>query len=159
MTECTTDYLQHHLNYGILTWGLNSDRILQIQNIAVRSIVLSKYNAHTEPIFKTLKLLKIKDILRYQTLKFCYILINGNLLAYSNHGDWYSLISNIHCYNTRRQNKLFTYRKKIINLRKTCLCHEVVITLNNTPLSILNKIHTHPINGFSFYLKTHFLSL
>ena len=31
-----------HLNYGILTWGFNSDRILKIQKKTVRSITLSK---------------------------------------------------------------------------------------------------------------------
>ena len=38
----------------------NSDWILKIQKKAVRSITLSKYNAHTEPIFKTLKITKDK---------------------------------------------------------------------------------------------------
>ena len=144
-----------HLNYGILQWGFNSDRILKIHKKAVRSITISKYNAHTEPIFKTLKLLKINDIFKCQTLKFCYKLIkfNGNLPAYFNYGDWYSLISNIHCSNTRRPNKLFSYRTNR-QFAKRCLRHEVVITFNNTPLSILNKIglHTHSINRFSLYL-------
>ena len=53
-----------HLNYGILTWGFISNRIMKIQKKAVRSITLSKYNAHTEPIFKTLKLLKINVIFK-----------------------------------------------------------------------------------------------
>ena len=53
-----------HLNYGILTWGLNADRKVKIQKKAVRSITLSKYNAHTEPIFKTFKLLKVKYIFK-----------------------------------------------------------------------------------------------
>ena len=61
-----------HLNYEILTWGFNSDRIFKIQKKTVRSITLSKYNAHTEPIFKTLKLLKINDIFKCQTFKLCY---------------------------------------------------------------------------------------
>ena len=117
-----------HLNYGILTWGFNQDRILKIQKKAVRSITISKYNAHTEPIFKTLKLLKINDIFKCQTLKFCYKLLNGNLPVYFNQGDWYSPISNIHCYNTRRQNKLFICRKNHA-FAKRCLRHEVVITL------------------------------
>ena len=147
-----------HLNYGILTWGFNSDRILKIQKKIARSITLSKYNAHTEPIFKTLKLLKINDIFKCQTPKSCYKLINGNLPLYFNHGDWYSPISNIHCYNTRRQNKLFTYWNNH-EFAKRCLRHEVVITFNNTPLIILNKIPTHSINGFSLYSKTHLLSL
>ena len=54
-----------HLNYGILTWEFNSDGILKK---AFRSITLSKYNAHTEPIFKTLKLLKINGILNVKHL-------------------------------------------------------------------------------------------
>ena len=131
-----------HLNYGILTWEFITDKILKIHKKAVRSITLSKYNAHTEPIFKTLKLLKINDIFRCQTLKFCYKLINGNLPVYFNHGDWYSPIGNIHCYNTRGQNKLFIYRKNH-EFAKRCLLHEVIITFNNTPLCIMNKIHTH----------------
>ena len=104
-----------YLNYGILTWGFNSDRILKIQKKAARSITSSKYNAHTEPIFKTLKLPKINNIFKCQTLKFCYKLINDNLPVYFNHGDWYSPIGNIHCYHTRRQNKFI---ERIMNLWK-----------------------------------------
>ena len=69
-----------HLNYEILTWGFNSDRILKFQKKSVRSFTLSKYNAHTEPIYKTLKLLKINDIFKCQTLKFIY---KGQFLAQS----------------------------------------------------------------------------
>ena len=127
---------------------------------AVRSITLSKYNAHTEPIFKKLKSLKIKDIFKCQTPTFCDKLIkyNGNLPVYFSHDDWYSPISNIHWYNTRRQNKLFTYRTNHQFVTR-CLRYEVVTTFNNTPLSILDKINTHSIKGFSLYLKTHLLSL
>ena len=87
-----------HLSYGILTSGFNADWILKTRKKAVKSITLSKYNAHTEPIFKTLKLFKIEDILKCQTLKFCYKLLNGNLPVYFINDDWYSPISNIHCY-------------------------------------------------------------
>ena len=108
LTIYTTPIIPH-LNYGILTWGFNADRILKIQRKAVRSITLNKYNAHTEPIFKTLKLLKIKDIFKCQALKFCYKLLNGNRPVYFSH-------VNIHCYNTRRQiNSLLI--GQIINLR------------------------------------------
>ena len=130
-----------HLNYGILTWGFNLDRILKIQKKTVRSITPSKYNAHTEPIFKALKLLKINVIFKCQTLKFCYKLINGNLSVYFNHGDWYSPISIIRCYNTRRQNKLFTVYRKNHEFAKRCLWHEVVITFNNTPLTHLLSLY------------------
>ncbi len=59
-----------HLNSAILVWGYECERIIKLQKKAIRTISLSKYNAHTEPIFKTLKLLKVKDILTLQELKF-----------------------------------------------------------------------------------------
>ncbi len=61
-----------HLNYAILVWGYEYERIIKLQNKSIRIISHSKYNAHTEPIFKTLKLIKVKDILTLQELKFYY---------------------------------------------------------------------------------------
>ncbi len=52
-----------HLNFGILFWGYRCNRIIKLQKRIVQIISLSKYNAHTEPIFKMLKLLKISAIL------------------------------------------------------------------------------------------------
>ena len=39
-----------HLQYCILSWGFESDRIFKLQKRAVRIITCSKYNAHTEPL-------------------------------------------------------------------------------------------------------------
>ena len=39
---------------------------------AVRIMTNSKYNSHTEPLFKELKLLKISDIFKIQCMKFWY---------------------------------------------------------------------------------------
>ena len=58
-----------HINYAILAWGYQFDWIYKIQK-AIRAITRSKYNAHTEPIFKELNLLKIEDIYKIQHLKF-----------------------------------------------------------------------------------------
>ncbi len=38
----------------------------------IRIISVSKYNTHTEPIFKQLELLKLMDILKLQELKVYY---------------------------------------------------------------------------------------
>ena len=51
-----------HLQYSILTWGFKHNRIAKLQKRAVRIISCSKYNSHTEPIFKQLNLLKLHDI-------------------------------------------------------------------------------------------------
>ena len=44
-----------------------------------RKSTCSKYNAHTEPLFKELKLLKIKDIFTLAKLKFAHKFINNKL--------------------------------------------------------------------------------
>ena len=64
--------IQPHLNYGVLLWGKNIKRIMKLQKWAVRSITSSKYNAHTEPLFLKLKLLRIEDIYKISILKFYY---------------------------------------------------------------------------------------
>ena len=42
----------------------------------------SKYNAHTDPLFKSLKLLKIKDIFDVQCMKIWYKFVNNNVPTY-----------------------------------------------------------------------------
>ena len=49
-----------HLNYGILPYKKQS----------IRRITCAKYNSHTEPLFKNLKLLKLSEIFSIAQLKF-----------------------------------------------------------------------------------------
>ena len=42
----------------------------------------SKCNAHTDPLFKSLKLLKTKDIFYVQCMKIWYIFVNNNVPTY-----------------------------------------------------------------------------
>ena len=56
-------------NYGILTWGYESESIIKLPKKAIRIITLAKYNAHTEPIFKKLSILKIHDLFSICQLK------------------------------------------------------------------------------------------
>ncbi len=71
-----------HLNFCNLTWGYQCDRIVKLQKKIVRFLSLSKYNAHTEPIFKILKLLKLNDILKLQEYKFYFKFKNNKLPHY-----------------------------------------------------------------------------
>ena len=61
-----------HLNFSILSWGLHSGRLPKLQKRAVTIIPINKYNAHTEPILKSLGLLKVNDIFTLQCLKFYF---------------------------------------------------------------------------------------
>ena len=61
-----------HLTYGILTWGFDCDRLLNLKKRAVRFITLSKYIARSESLFKQLNCLKNNDIIKANTLKYYF---------------------------------------------------------------------------------------
>ena len=49
-------FILSSLNYGILVWGYNTDRLFKLQKRAVRVISKSKFNAHTDPLFQNLQI-------------------------------------------------------------------------------------------------------
>ena len=57
-----------HIQFGITCWGFEWGRLAELQKRTVRIITNSKYNAHTEPLFKDLHLLKITDIFDVQCM-------------------------------------------------------------------------------------------
>ena len=65
-----------HVNYCILLWGSENNRISKLLKRAVRVI---RKESHTDPIFKELNLLKINNIYRLQLLK-CYFKYEHNSL-------------------------------------------------------------------------------
>ena len=93
----------------LVSWGYKCDRITKIQKRAIRLINLSKYNAHTEPIFKQFKLLKVNHILQTQEFKFYHKFKNNTLPAYLQH---LNLLPNssIHIHNTRGKTDLHIHR-------------------------------------------------
>ena len=55
-----------HLSYGCQVWGQNQstskfNKIVNLQKQAMRIMSFSRKNAHTEPLFKSFKILKLKD--------------------------------------------------------------------------------------------------
>ena len=58
----TITVLYPHLHFGVLSWGFKSSRIHKLQKRAILAITSSTFNAHTEPSFKRLNILKISDI-------------------------------------------------------------------------------------------------
>ena len=76
-----------------------------------RVISLNKYNAHTDPIFKNLNILKLNDIFVSNQLKFYHKLVNNKVQEYLNS---LQLIENntIHQHNTRIARNTHTIRVK-----------------------------------------------
>ncbi len=86
-----------YLSYGILAWGnatncdLNRTKILQKR--AIRTVRKTSFNSHTEPLFKSLNILNLKDLYTYQSIIFMHSYITGKLphsftnLYRTNHGN------------------------------------------------------------------------
>ena len=144
-----------HLNYGITLWGFKCERILKLQKKAARILSASKYNAHTEPLFKNLKLLKIEHILKLHELKLYYKFIHIRLPVYLQNLKL-DQNSSIHNINTRGQHNIHTTRVQH-EFAKHSLRYTLPRTINNTPNIILNKIYTHSLHGFATYIKNFFI--
>ena len=144
-----------HINYGLLLWGYSCKRVETLQKKAVRTISLSKYNAHTEPVLKHLKLLKVCDILKLQTLKFYYKYRHGHLPTYLlNLPFQYNYET--HGHNTRTRNQI--HRDKVAHaFAVRSIRHNLPLVVNDTSPEILEKINTHSLQGFAGYTKYRFL--
>ena len=146
-----------HINYGLLLWGYSCKRIETLQKKAIRIITLSKYNAHTEPLFKHLKLLKINDLLKLQTLKLYYKFKHGQLPIYLLNMPFYPN-QDVHSYNTRNRNQLHHGRPKHSFAAKS-LRYNLPVLVNNTVSEIIAKIDTHSFQGFSRYIKNQYICM
>ena len=74
---------ESHLNFGNLLWGCAQNKFLnKISNLkkkCIRNIALKNFRAHTEPIFKSLNILKLNDKLSYCRSIFMHQYRHGKL--------------------------------------------------------------------------------
>ena len=144
-----------HINYCLMTWGSQCQRINQLQKRAIRITTLSNFNSHTDPLFKKLNLLKVNDMLALQELNFYYKFIHNKLSTYLQHWQ-IATNSKIHGHNTRNQNKIHIYGTKH-TFTKQCLKYSLPNTINNTFQSVKDKLYTHSLQGFIYYAKYHII--
>jgi hypothetical protein len=147
-----------YLSYGIVTWGNTCskymNRLSKLQKRAVRLIVKARYNAHTSPIFKNLRLLTIDDIFKLQCC---------NLFWKRKHNQLPTLLhemletnSEIHSHNTRQNMNI---RPRLISKPRyniQLLSVKVATTWNTLPDSIKNLTHLS-LRTFSKKLKFHLI--
>ena len=75
--------IHSHFVYGIQIWSCTSPSNLNAliikQKAAVRIVNNSTYNSHTEPIFKSLSILPLDNLIEYFKLQFMFSFLNGSL--------------------------------------------------------------------------------
>ena len=119
--------------------------------MALRAMTSSKYNAHTNPMFKKMHLLKVGDIHTVQQLKKFYKLTQNNLPAYFN-SFLIRRQHNIHEHLTRNRHMLVT-AKVHHKFAEKCIRYSVFKTVNDTPTQIIDKMYTHSLQGVANYSK------
>ena len=142
-----------HLQFSILNWGFKHERLMKLQKRAVRIVTCSKYNSHTDPIFKKLNLLKIKDIFIHSLLKFYFKFEQKTLPHF-----FTSMLSIVtHSHDTRHRGGFYQCKPNTTNGTK-CLRFFLPSLLNEAPPCIKDKVFTHSYKGFSNYVKNHLIT-
>ena len=75
---------QSQISYGLMAWGTACNDLIEklflLQKRAVRIISDVGFNDHTQPLFKKLSILNIRDVLKHQIASFMYDFDSGNLI-------------------------------------------------------------------------------
>jgi len=140
-----------YLNYGIIVWGSQCDRLFKLQKKAVRIITKSKYNAHISPLFKRLHILKLHDLCALHDLKFCYKFGNDLLPSYFS-SKLFCRFSSSHIRLTRNRYNL-PLPAVSHDFARCTISYKFPKTFNNMDASIKEKIDTHSFSGFKTYVK------
>ena len=140
-----------HLQFGITNWGFEWDRISKRQKRALRIMTNSRYNTHTEPLFKQLHLLKVKDMFGIQCLNFWYKYVNNKLPNYFRNMFTYNLES--HEIETRNHDRLHLYLTRASGARNVLRHHQHHIPelLNKFPLHLVDRFKTHSLYSVSHH--------
>ena len=124
-----------HLTYGIIAWHFYSDHVFKLQKKIVRIIANSSYNAHSEPLFKQLNLLKIGDIYKLNILKLYFKHCHRELPYYLQSIDFLQR-SDVHQYHTRNKSQFEVIRTKIL---EQSIRYTTPVIINTTSPNILQK--------------------
>ena len=116
----------------------------------------SRYNAHTEPLFKQLHLLKVKDIFDVQCLKFWYKFVNNELPNYFRNMFTYN--HELHDFETRNRDRLHLYQTRTSGARNV-LRHHIPELLNRFPQHLIDKMKTHSMYSVAHHIKLYLIDL
>ena len=139
LTIIYNSLINPYLHYCILTWGSNTERLLTLQKRAVRSITNSHILAHTDNLYKDLKISKIDDILKQHQFTFYHKFLNNNLPK---------CISNIISKQDSQIRSCHSsfFLKPPVRVRtesaKTCVRHSIPSLINNYDRTFIENLHS-----------------
>ena len=146
-------------SYCCIFWGNTYDHNIKLlermQKKAIRLITFSDFDAHTSPLFSQLKLLKLQDHIKLQTLYFMHQFFHGKLPKIFD--SFFIKTSDMHNVNTRFATRSTFYVPKIrTNYGKFNIRYNGPILWNETderfkiltPYSFKRELSMHFINFY-----------
>ena len=142
------------LTYGIQVWGLTYPTYLKpvttLQKRVVRIMTFSDPRSHSEPLLKSLRLLKFSNIIHLEILSFVYQWYHK--LSPSCFVNYFNPVSSIHSYNTR-QSKIDNLLVKSVHTNQYG-----IPSLNYTGPKLWNTLSIDvkkmkPFSSFRQYIK------
>ena len=130
----------------------NLRRLITLQKRVVRIMSRSAFDAHTDPLFKNLKLLNLESIYKLQIGKFMYQYRSG-LLPYS-FNNMFLVTRQVHSYGTRSSEHFYLPQCRT-NIRKFSISFQGPKFFNSLSFEIRNATSTA---SFCCKLKAFLLS-
>ena len=149
-----------YLQYGILVWGFECQRLEILQKKCIRLIVNCYPYEHTEKFFKSLNILKIGDIFKYKCLILFYKFKYDSLPIYLSDIFSYFIPNNVYSIRSH-ENKILQEPYCKLKTTENCLrfslpktinnlCEDEIILLNADNINILkNKLKKYILANYS----------
>ena len=131
--------IHSHLNYMILIWGNNCQHIQTQQKKALRIIHSKHYLSHTDPLFKSAKILKVNDLFIQQQLQLCRKYINGQLPQYFMDLELKKNSDN-HNYNTIHRN-MYILPKIKTEISRRLVKYFIPNIMNNLSITLREALY------------------
>ena len=140
-----------HFHDGLLNWGFCIGRLQLLQKRSVRVISGSNYNAHTDPLFKKFRLVKLADLFTLNVLKMYYKFKHARLPS----GKYvWKLLTSSWARNSSITNSWRTHGKHGQWWKLWYILPRIV---NNTNPIIINMVDSYSFEGFVRYLKNYMI--
>ena len=145
-------YLFYCVSVWASTYPSNLRRLITLIKRVVRIMSRSAFDAHTDPLFKNLKILNLESIYKLQIGKFMYQYRSG-LLPYS-FNNMFLVTRQVHSYGTRSSEHFYLPQCRT-NIRKFSISFQGPKFFNSLSFEIRNATSTA---SFCCKLKAFLLS-
>ena len=135
----TYPYLFYCVSVWASTYPSNLRRLITLQKRVVRIMSRTAFDAHTEPLFKNLRVLNLKNIYKLRIGKFMYQCKSG--LLPDSFNDMFLATRQVHSYGSR-SSELFNLPQCRTNIRKFSISFQGPNFYNSLSPEIRNATST-----------------